>query len=232
MRSHVVAIWPQLENSIDSFMFQKVEEKQARINDIFSGEWEVFNVEDVDPAEEKLALITDPIKKAQIYIEIEQRKLQRSIEMVKWEIGDIEKRKADIDEEINTLPNILWNIEKYKAFNWNYSEYINTMKKQAESIKGKAKRARENIEKRWINISADLVIKQKELEALTQEAKDIQDQYPAKVKQYEIDQLDSIAKRKPRKYYIDQINDITNKLQIFENVEQQAEFKKSLLSKK
>jgi hypothetical protein len=36
MRSHVVAIRPQLENSIDSFMFQKVEEKQARINDIFS----------------------------------------------------------------------------------------------------------------------------------------------------------------------------------------------------
>jgi hypothetical protein len=54
-------------------------------------------------------------------------------------------------------------------------------------------------------LNADLVIKQKELELLNQEAKDIQEQYPAKVKQYEIDQLDAIAKRKPRSYYIDQI---------------------------
>jgi hypothetical protein len=52
-------------------------------------------------------LITDPIKKAAIFIEIEQRKIQRTIELVKGEISDMEKWKADIEEEINTLPNIL-----------------------------------------------------------------------------------------------------------------------------
>lgn len=232
LRNYTTAVYPALENSIDSFMFQKVEEKTARINDIFSWEWEVFDTTDVDPALEKLALITDPIKKAQVFIEIEQKRLQRSIDIVKWEISDIEKRKADISEEINTLPNIMASIETYKGYSWDYSEYIQTLKKQADSIKWKAKRARDNVEKRWINIEAELRIKERELELLNTESKEIQDQLPSKIKEYTQQANETIANRKSRKYYLDEINEITKQLEIFKTTEEQKTFKKSLLSKK
>lgn len=60
--SHVRIVVPLIENSIDPFLFQLLEEKTARINDIWSraNRSNVLNVDKFDPAELKRGLMTNP----------------------------------------------------------------------------------------------------------------------------------------------------------------------------
>lgn len=62
IHTHVRIVNPLLENSIDIFMFQKLEEKTARINSIWSraGRSNVLKLEEMDPRELKRGLMTDP----------------------------------------------------------------------------------------------------------------------------------------------------------------------------
>jgi hypothetical protein len=60
--SHVRIVVPLIENSIDPFLFQLLEEKTARINDIWAraNRSNVLNVDKFDPAELKRGLMTNP----------------------------------------------------------------------------------------------------------------------------------------------------------------------------
>lgn len=60
--THVRIVNPLLENSIDVFMFQKLEEKTSRINSIWSraGRSNILKLEELDPRELKRGLMTDP----------------------------------------------------------------------------------------------------------------------------------------------------------------------------
>lgn len=59
--AYVRIVMPLMENSMDIFIFQKLEEKTARINDLFdrNGTKNVLDEESLDPNEVKFALITD-----------------------------------------------------------------------------------------------------------------------------------------------------------------------------
>lgn len=62
---------PLVEDSVDIFLFQKLDEKTARINTIWyrAGRVNVLNVDDFNPEELKFALMTDPEQRAKIEIE-------------------------------------------------------------------------------------------------------------------------------------------------------------------
>jgi hypothetical protein len=70
-----------------------------------------------------------------------------------------------------------------------------------------------------------------ELEALQEELKTIESTRKQRIEKYTLEQEQESLNRKEVQHYLNQINDITKQLKVFENVEQQAEFKKSLLSK-
>ena len=59
---NVRIVIPLMSDSMDIFMFQKLEEKTSRINSIwnFDGTTNVLPVEELDPQEQKMALITNP----------------------------------------------------------------------------------------------------------------------------------------------------------------------------
>jgi predicted ABC-type ATPase len=62
---------PLMIDSIDIFMFQKLEEKTARLNTIWSNDGEsVLKIEEIDPIEIKRNLIKDPIVLAKLESEI------------------------------------------------------------------------------------------------------------------------------------------------------------------
>lgn len=81
--SFVRIVTPLLENSIDVFMFQKLEEKTSRINDIWyrAGRGNVLKLEDFDPKELKMGLMTDPKERviAEIRIEIQKLEARKTI---------------------------------------------------------------------------------------------------------------------------------------------------------
>lgn len=71
--SHVRIVTPLIEDSVDVFMFQKLEEKTSRINSIWyrASRSNVLDVDKFDPAELKAGLITDPKHKVKNDIEQE-----------------------------------------------------------------------------------------------------------------------------------------------------------------
>jgi hypothetical protein len=84
-----------MADSMDIFMLQKLEEKTERINSIwnYDGKSNVLKVEELDPREQKLALVTDPSVIAKLEVEDEETRIGEDISV--------------IDSNINTAKNIL-----------------------------------------------------------------------------------------------------------------------------
>lgn len=82
--ANVRIVNPLVIDSIDIFMFQKLEEKTARINTIWSVNGKsVFKMEEIDPEEIKFALIKDPRVLASLEVETKSVKLQDDINSIK-----------------------------------------------------------------------------------------------------------------------------------------------------
>jgi len=103
---------PLMIDSIDIFMFQKLEEKTSRINTIWSNDGRsVLKLEEVNPNEIKYALIKDPKIIAQIEIDEKAVKL-----------NDDKKSNEQIKIRIQNYVEAVKNNENY--FKTKFSEYI------------------------------------------------------------------------------------------------------------
>lgn len=97
IHSYVRIVTPLIENSLDVFMFQKLEEKTSRINDIWyrAGRGNVLKLEDFDPKELKMGLMTDPKERVIAEIRIEVQKLEGQKTIADSTVNKIgEARKA------------------------------------------------------------------------------------------------------------------------------------------
>lgn len=95
--THIV--YPLMNDSIDSMMYQKYDEKSSRLNALWSYKGDSLNVEDINPEELKFALIKDPEKRAKMRINQQQAELKRSLRMINAEYDNLgtmaqELRKA------------------------------------------------------------------------------------------------------------------------------------------
>lgn len=107
--ANVRIVNPLVIDSMDIFMFQKLEEKTARINTIWSANGKsVFKLEELDPEEIKYALIKDPRVIASLESETKKVKIQDDInsyrvvnerlQSYRDVISKMEYRKRDIDD--------------------------------------------------------------------------------------------------------------------------------------
>lgn len=106
--SNVRIVNPLMVDSIDIFMFQKLEEKTARINSVWEtdGVTNALKTEEFDPAELKYALIKNPKVLAQMILLEDREKVDEEIA----DIRNIIKRHEQIKEyenEINSYQNSL-----------------------------------------------------------------------------------------------------------------------------
>jgi hypothetical protein len=95
---------PLVENSMDIFVFQKLDEKTHRINDIwFRGDrGNVMDLDSLDPEEVKFALFTNINALAQMQI--------------KKELSDVTRRYNIISAQIDTLRRLDFKIRQYFEF--------------------------------------------------------------------------------------------------------------------
>ena len=93
-------VMPLMQNSMDTFVFQKLQEKTDRINDIWyrADRGNVLNVDSLDPKEVKFALITniDMLVKLQI----------------KKELLNLDREYKILEDEANTLSQFKWKFER------------------------------------------------------------------------------------------------------------------------
>ncbi len=95
---YVRVVMPLIQDSMDVFVFQKLEEKTSRINDIWyrGDRGNVLDLESLDPQEIKLALITDIDRLVRMFFDQEKEELQRQFRRLRYSMGLIEEVKGDI----------------------------------------------------------------------------------------------------------------------------------------
>lgn len=93
--NNVRIVLPMMSDSMDIFMFEKLEQKTERINSIwnYDGNSNVLKVEELDPREQKLRLVTNPRVIAELEVEGEETKIGEEI--------------ATIDSIIQTATNVI-----------------------------------------------------------------------------------------------------------------------------
>jgi hypothetical protein len=114
-QGHVHIVYPLMNDSIDSFMYQKYDEKSKRIAAVFSYKGDTLNVEEINPEEAKFNLIKDPAKRAgmQIKQEIEVVKNQVLIAQATCDkIIENSSRRRELQEDIQNCTKQIEQIKK------------------------------------------------------------------------------------------------------------------------
>lgn len=156
---YVRVVMPLVQDSMDVFVFQKLEEKTSRINDIWyrADRGNVLDLESLDPQEIKLTLITDTSRLVKMFFDQELEELNRKFKRAKNNISTIEgiyydirqyfEYKEKVKEEIDyyyqrLLDSVYFNDDYLNNETADERAYFKDHKKLYE----KAKSLKENIE--------------------------------------------------------------------------------------
>lgn len=92
-------VYPVMTDSIDALMYQKHDEKSARIQDLFSFKGDKLEVQSINPEELKFDLIKDVDKKAKLIIDQKIKPIEKLGFYIKGKLSDINY----INEQIEWL---------------------------------------------------------------------------------------------------------------------------------
>jgi hypothetical protein len=155
--SKIRVVVPLLKNSSDSFMFQKLNEKTDRINNIMDESKEYIDTSELNTSEEKINMISNPEKKMKMFVQVEKQKLNAKVQDLqgRLETSQAYLGKLKSDEKMLKYSEEQYaeNSEKIKNIDsekdkWDY-EYtqkrINEYKKDIASYKLSLKKVKEKI---------------------------------------------------------------------------------------
>jgi hypothetical protein len=119
---------PLMENSMDIFVFQKLEEKTSRINDIWakSDRGNVLDEESLDPNEIKYALITDIGVLTRFEIKQQASQLSKKANILKANIKDLEEFQDNFERYQNHRTILLSNLTEKINRLFNKSLFVYT----------------------------------------------------------------------------------------------------------
>lgn len=127
LRDHVQVIIPLIKNWWDITKMQKFYEKQSRIDELWSFRGRGLELEWISPDEERFALVTDPELKAQIYIDIEDSKLQKEIQQLTGKMWNIKEARTAIKDNEPVA-------ESYKQQRDEHKEKVEKLREEAKAL--------------------------------------------------------------------------------------------------
>lgn len=138
--THIV--YPLMNDSIDALMYQKYDEKQSRIDELWKYKGDTLNVADIDPEELKFGLIKDPEKRADLQIIQEKETLESDVRQLGMQVDILRKNSklafdTDIEKECMNNDNYSrakQELEEGSNFNRNM-EWFGKQKERWEKIK-------------------------------------------------------------------------------------------------
>lgn len=106
--ANVRMVNPLVEDSIDMFIFQKLEEKTSRINEIWyrAGRQNALDLEDFNPSELKMGLVTNPKILAELMLVAEKENMQDDITRLNNEkslISNIHQARQEFNANIGHI---------------------------------------------------------------------------------------------------------------------------------
>lgn len=114
--ANVRIVFPLMEDSIDIFKFQKLQEKTSRINEIWyrAGRANTLKLEEINPAELKKGLITDPNTLAEMMVMEDKELMQDEVNSLtnqKEVLGELHQARETFNKHIDKVKEI---VEDYK----------------------------------------------------------------------------------------------------------------------
>ena len=116
MFANVRIVIPLLEDSIVMFIFQKLEEKTSRINEIWyrAGKENALDLEDINPSELKMGLVTNPRMLAELMLVREKEEIEDEIIRLNNQRTIISSIHQSREKFKKHLPYIRQRADKYK----------------------------------------------------------------------------------------------------------------------
>lgn len=159
LQGNVHVVYPVMNDSIDSVLYQKHDEKRSRINELWNYKGDALNVEDINPEDLKLDLIKDPQKRAKLILQEETKETRAELSKVNLKIKDfddiIERRKQlsfDFDSSKESITYYEGIIEDYKSRNLEVPEWIKMTLKDKKKEYLKSQNARSSLEERLASL--------------------------------------------------------------------------------
>ncbi len=146
---NVRIVIPLLSDSMDIFIFEKLSQKTARINSIwnYDGQSNVLKVEEIDPSEQKMALITDPEVIAELEVEGRETEMNEEISVInntiqtaKNVISFFEERDT-FEKELNKVLKIIDPGKAYPSIEAMISRFERLIKDQDDEKKPELRKA-------------------------------------------------------------------------------------------
>lgn len=152
LQGNVHIVYPVMNDSIDSVLYQKHDEKRSRINELWNYKGDSLNVEDINPEDLKLDLIKDPHKKAKLILQEETKEARAELSRLNLKIKSfdeiIEKRKQlelDFSDAKETVDYQKKQIESYKESGLEVPEWIKSELKDCNKKFAKAEAGLEKV---------------------------------------------------------------------------------------
>jgi len=227
-------IYPLVENSGDAFIYNKFEEKGSRINDLFSYSGNIFDVGEIDPAEKKIALLTDPAARANMQIAIERANVQQQRVIVETEMKEYQKMKTDIADAEGNISYYKDEIASYKKkddLTTYEKERVDRYKKELKSFEDKLKRIREKMRiKEIVSLDSEITKLKDELVQIDDSLVKIGETYDEKLAYFTEMRREEMKNQKTISNHMDDINALANEVK--ERSEEEVQALKKMLQEK
>ncbi len=168
LQGNVHIVYPVMNDSIDSVLYQKHDEKRSRINELWNYKGDSLNVEDINPEDLKIELIKDPQKKAKLILMERTKEGRAELSRTELKIRSfdeiVERRKTlsdDFENAKDMIESYKSQSERYKAEGLEVPEWIKSSvkdyAKQQKSAETKLETINEKFESLGIKNEDDMM---------------------------------------------------------------------------
>ena len=143
-------------DSVDVFMLQRLQLKQGLYNEAMKSGAESLDVSDIDTAELKTALITDPAVRAEIVTVQERAKLQQEKTQIEADLSFVMRKYEAYNKLVSKLESQKNTIKMYREWAKKGDEYwaqrVEREEAQLTSIENEIEEEKQNLIKKGVNV--------------------------------------------------------------------------------
>lgn len=210
---NVRVVVPLLKNSSDSFMFQKLDEKIKRMNDLMGSDKEYISNDDLQTQEEKIAMISNPAKRAKMYTLLEKDKIEFEIKKLEARNKKVQSYKSDLTRKENDIKYYNEEIEKLEKLQEENGELPPYQRERLRDMK----RSLIHLKRGVASIHAQI-----ELDNIDFDGKDSEESINALIEEQkkELDKLNDLEKAKTEEYSVEYEKERRNIKSIDEHIQE------------
>lgn len=225
---------PLLKDSSDPFMFQKLDEKTNRLNNIMDTTKDYIDTSELSTADEKINMITNPDKKANMFSQIEKQKLDNQKSILQGKLENTQHYKSALQQAkknvesaeywVKTYTEKLETIEDKENYQYTYTKSsVDNYKKELAKAKQNLKYTEDKIERLELDFDGKDSEENinKEIEKIDNKSEKLKESTEKKRQEYQIEYDNTRAKGKNIDELIKEFEEDTKNL--YENVEKNGE---------